>query len=109
RSRRPARRGGGLGRGAEPAPPARRLPVPPALPPRDAGLLRRAAGPTRSRQPPGRLPPLLGVRSYIPTFSCRGARTRAPRKCRNVRPDPILGEEEAGGAGAGEEGGGEAA
>ena len=56
-----AARGAGAGRrGAEPAQPARGLPLPPALSARDGPLLERGAGAARARRAAGGLSPLRG-------------------------------------------------
>ena len=57
-----ARGAGAHRRGAEPAQSPAGLPLPPALPARDAPLLERGAGAARARRPAGGLPPLRGAR-----------------------------------------------
>src|SRR6185437_4577950 len=61
-SLRAARRDGADRRGAEPAQPAVGLPLPPALPARDAPLLHRGAGAARGGGSAGVLPPVLSRR-----------------------------------------------
>ena len=66
-------------RGAEPAAPAARLPLPPALPARHAALRRAAARTCARRGPPGRLPSLCVVFSPEKNPARSGTRRRQHR------------------------------